>query len=503
MAWSRAFRLMFVWCLHAGIVQAQAIPPIATETVSPVMPVEVVDGAGAVLPVDLPPGVFPLEFFDDFSWRSFIALNWPAKSDVRGVADTAAGIGAAGPRVWETWKSAYEIFQPPPASPTSWSGPDAFDAVTPCPGEATAGSGKKRIMASFSAFGFGDFNQANMGFFAGPLVGQNRRYVRFEIKVNREQYEHIVTKQLYKQSVLDGLTSPAAFPEGAVEVKAAWRQFTPTEEAAGLPNRYYTTRAKLLMPHPTDPTMNTCEERLVGLVGFHIVHKTKKRPQWIWSSFEHIDNVPPTMGGPAAGATYAFNNGQPPQVLGTEPPPVGPGAFPQNPNPVQVVRQLPIIGEGAADTFPHDAAHPTTRANQRYRAKLAGTVWENYKLVLTQWPRQTKIDPTLPDGDPANEDIKGKPFPAGTESVSIGNTTMETYLQTTDCMTCHDLSREQRTDFVFFLRLHALAENDDEVNSRQEFIRGVQEKLRARINQSNELRNLDVPTRIQRLTPQN
>ncbi|MBL9084911.1 MAG: hypothetical protein JNL96_24865 [Planctomycetaceae bacterium] len=70
-------------------------------------------------------------------------------------------------------------------------------------------------------------------------------------------------------------------------------------------------------------------------------------------------------------------------------------------------------------------------------------------------------------------------------------------------MTCHDLSRDQRTDFVFFLRLHALAENDDEVNSRQEFIRGVQEKLRARINQSNELRNLDVPTRIQRLTPQN
>src|SRR5207237_1051738 len=35
-----------------------------------------------------------------------------------------------------------------------------------------------------------------------------------------------------------------------------------------------------------------CLRKTLGLVGFHVVHKTKNRPQWIWTSFEHKDNVP-------------------------------------------------------------------------------------------------------------------------------------------------------------------------------------------------------------------
>ena len=30
----------------------------------------------------------------------------------------------------------------------------------------------------------------------------------------------------------------------------------------------------------------------MGLIGFHAVHKTVGRPQWIWTSFEHVKNVP-------------------------------------------------------------------------------------------------------------------------------------------------------------------------------------------------------------------
>ena len=29
----------------------------------------------------------------------------------------------------------------------------------------------------------------------------------------------------------------------------------------------------------------------VGLVGFHIAQKTETSPQWIWSTFEHVDNL--------------------------------------------------------------------------------------------------------------------------------------------------------------------------------------------------------------------
>lgn len=34
------------------------------------------------------------------------------------------------------------------------------------------------------------------------------------------------------------------------------------------------------------------QPRLMGLVGLHIVQKTFWAPQWIWTTFEHIDNVP-------------------------------------------------------------------------------------------------------------------------------------------------------------------------------------------------------------------
>ena len=45
-----------------------------------------------------------INFFDDYSWRAFAAMVWPAEHNRRGVTDSARGIGAAGPRVFETFK---------------------------------------------------------------------------------------------------------------------------------------------------------------------------------------------------------------------------------------------------------------------------------------------------------------------------------------------------------------------------------------------------------------
>jgi len=77
-----------------------------------------------------------------------------------------------------------------------------------------------------------------------------------------------------------------------------------------------------------DPNTGLCSQMLVGLVGIHIVQKTPTRPQWIWSSFEQVDNVPPALsGGPGP---YAFNDGtstaqpkkNPNQLLPGQTPPV-------------------------------------------------------------------------------------------------------------------------------------------------------------------------------------
>src|ERR1700722_5194061 len=42
-------------------------------------------------PVD--PDLNEIAVFDDYSWRAFIALNWPAKKGIRGVADESKRIG--------------------------------------------------------------------------------------------------------------------------------------------------------------------------------------------------------------------------------------------------------------------------------------------------------------------------------------------------------------------------------------------------------------------------
>src|ERR1700736_2754072 len=79
---------------------------------------------------DVPPtpkGEDPFPFFDNYSWRSFIALNWPAMTGAanRGRPDRAKAFGdSRGQRVWTTWKSRFEIFQPGGAEPSTWASYD-------------------------------------------------------------------------------------------------------------------------------------------------------------------------------------------------------------------------------------------------------------------------------------------------------------------------------------------------------------------------------------------
>ena len=73
-----------------------------------------------------------VDYFDDYSWRAFVALVWPAEPGRRGVAASTKGIAAAGPRVFETYKSLWEIFHGDGSAPEPAF--DAYDAAAhnPC-----------------------------------------------------------------------------------------------------------------------------------------------------------------------------------------------------------------------------------------------------------------------------------------------------------------------------------------------------------------------------------
>src|SRR4051812_29390806 len=89
-----------------GIMQP---PPISLAAPAATL---VPDDACIPLPVPLPS---PVEYFDDYSWRIFIALVWPARSGERGVPDLGlklekVGEQGATPLVFETYKADWETF---------------------------------------------------------------------------------------------------------------------------------------------------------------------------------------------------------------------------------------------------------------------------------------------------------------------------------------------------------------------------------------------------------
>jgi hypothetical protein len=364
----------------------------------------------------------PIQFFDDFSWRSFIAMVWPAQTGQRGVPNAGATVDGSGARVFETYKSAWEIFHKDGSAPADWNTYEAaqFNA---CKQSVNFGD---LVIASFSKFD--DIGQAGFGTLVGPLVAQNMTYTRYLTTFNQSEFQEINDNKWYLRQNLGTAAKPLMFQNGALDVKSAWIDMTKVSN----PERYY-KRTALVMSSD-----GQCRPTEIGLVGIHIVQKTPSRPQWIWSSFEHIDNIPQT----GAKAPFAFNDG-----TGTPMPPENPIDFPPPATPplkFNVDRVKPI--------------HPSTqRTNTAYRQALAqqNSVWQFYQLVMTQWPLQKNPPQPIPPSQPGTINST---FPGtGSDTTAYSNVTMETFDQKsvrTGCMACHNFTQAE-SDFLWVLNTHS------------------------------------------------
>lgn len=415
----------------AATVTGQGPKPLSPKTpvLSPAIPFAIPNS----------PNPNPVDFAD-FSWQSFIALMWPAAVSpsgvpIRGQANTSAKIGDAGVPVWETWKADWELFgastnAPSAPQPTAWSDWNVNGGMNPCPTN-TGGRTHMVVMLSKMDSVIAGVNQA----MSGPLIDQNGKFIRYEMRVNQAEYDAIVANQWFVANNLPTvLTLPATSGStyGSIELKAAWREMTAADDTS----RYYTEPAVVLDLNGSGQT--TCRQTTLGLVGFHIAHKLANRTEWIWSTFEQEDNVP-EISPPPAGVRYSLNNGTttpvttdgfdwPPGDVGGKhkgPPKIVSGK-PLPPNvPVQVTRYTPIPSWAASE-------------NAIFRAALAGTVWAHYKLTTAQWPTKQNGAGFDPSGTyPQN---CGDPFPTD----HVANTSAETYFQNnpvgsfgTSCMECH------------------------------------------------------------------
>jgi hypothetical protein len=426
------------------------------------------------------PGSFstPLEirpYFDYFSWESFIALNWPAATGSRGVPDqpgnSSVFLNAATgtPVVWGTYKDSFDLFGQKDQRPSSWESPNSL--VSPCP---NAPAGQKTLI--FTSKGNTPLMQTTQAF-SFPLIDQRANLVYYDIRYDQAQYNFIrgqdsdPTSWLYllknlqpKENAQFGVQMPMTTMTptptlGSIMVKAAWRISTPKDD----PNRFYTTNAQIY-----NPTTQSCTPTTVLLVGLHIAHKIDPFTEWVWSTFEQMDNVPPDKDilpqptPPPNG--YSFNNGTgTPQTTGgfdykpaAAPTPCPSPGDPSKPcpKPVQVTRVNPI------PTTP--AGQSTREVNAFYQQLLKGTVWQYYQLVVTQWP----FNPGIGPGNPFMLMQNGGVYPvnAGSAFPANGavNTTMETYFQAQNdaagaggnsCMSCH--YRAGQSDFSWGLNRRA------------------------------------------------
>jgi hypothetical protein len=409
-------------------VQGQPDDPSLRVVISPDPPADEEDGGLTGNPID---------FFDNYSWRMFVALNWPAEPGKRGVPDRTKEFrsDAASPRVWETWKSAEEVFYVPGGqthvAPTEWT---SFEGPSLCPSIAPAESGKTKMLFAMNKLGTAleDLNQVDeFGQHIGPLIAQNRTYVRYEIRMNQRQYDFIRNGKLFSRNMLPHGDVPSlVYPDGSIEIKAAWREFNDSDPEV-VRARYFRQTAQAF-----DLRSGECKTQEFGLVGFHVAQKTASRRQWIWSTFEHVDNTP-SVPSPAIDRKFSFNDPSGAQAGFIDPPdPISRKNPPKdNPTPVQVFRR-----------FRPAPPMATIETNKKWHndPQVRGTVWENYELMFTQWPTQKFTDTGL-----------GDPFPPN----NVYNTTMETYVQNDTCIKCHFEAIDRKGDFVWFLGIRAQAES--------------------------------------------
>ncbi|MFY8273547.1 hypothetical protein AAEU32_05430 [Pseudoalteromonas sp. SSDWG2] len=400
-----------------------------------------------VLPKDIPnPKKVSLDAlqhsFDVFSWQSFIALNWPATAD--GNPDTSKQIGQVGDMVvWQHYKESRDIFLPQGKTPPAWG------QANPPPRECQAPDGA--IVLNQVGKTPNVLDESGEPFQTGPLIDQNGLYTRFEILTNKTMFDYIVSNQLYSQEGQAKFATDANFPmtnqslnkDGAIMIKAAWKVMGEGDDSSN----FYTTDAYVYdNPHENAGVKAHCALQKVGLVGFHIGTKVENTPQWVWSTFEHINNVP-TQGQPLTKTHYNYYNPKCTDCTVNTPPP-----RPWNPSntdtpPSQVMRVIPIDdATKALNAQFHDSL----------QAAVPNSVWLNYELVSTQWPTnaQSTTDPT------------GAPAPK-----FLANTTLETYIQgevkqtSSSCINCHNnatMTTGEFSDFTYLLqRAQAKGESNE------------------------------------------
>jgi hypothetical protein len=393
--------------------------------------------------------------FDNMAWQMFVALNWAASATKQ---TAAVGLTAKGPRVWQKYRKVSSLFGNSPVT-AKCSNPTGLPVLL----IGSDGSGNTEPNNE-------EYFQASTNL---PLIDINGNWAIFERRVNDVEAQYLLapngqtsltlTTQTGQTNFIGVYPKGASFTpsgptplskQGSIEIKTAWRIIDSSK--GDNPSRYYTQTAIVAVPGDlVSGGQQVCATVTVGLVGMHIIQRNplvtprngNLLPQWIWATFEHVDNAPmaqfpcnvrngcgknpstnwinqPSCGPalPAQSVRYSFYK-QNAGVQGTNIRPA-PSSSSKAPHfPWNSKAPYAQGGTTPATAMPQVARcwsiySTTMQLNSQWRNKLNSynTPFQNYMLIGTQWGGS--IEPEV-----------GNPLPVNAIPAMLSNMTLETYIQ--------------------------------------------------------------------------
>lgn len=466
-------------------------------------------------PQDIEGGAFTASLSQaaEYSWEQMIAMHWPAAMvgetvPVRGRPagpDQPSRVNRAAPRVWHTLRSKTETFpgtgdphgselgpaqdygydQPPlyrydPASVGRYPGIEP-GVVPACKGEDPDGPTPWVELSESHEVG-PEQMYAGMAPFESDANRLDRQRVLYSVNVDRSFYAYVAAhgwldggnkgttvpadatvKYLDEHNAAPppGSTSVVSFPSGSLQIKSAWRRLTESERASG---RFLTSLNRAYQAQDPNATYRGVAgnkdypcyvDAHWGLVGIHFKTRTATAPYYIWSTFEHVDNLVDTKGSSVEDSAGRYTGD--PNLPPTDPHITSRNAVAANPPTIDTIQKtLPATANAtpgkrlyyrntagtpttqgivAVNRREHPIAEPVVTANEVAHAALRRFLQRsdsrevlpqsllNYRLVGVQW---RPADKPVPGQDVEADPNQSNEVLRYTSIYYLANLTLET-----------------------------------------------------------------------------
>jgi hypothetical protein len=177
----------------------------------------------------------------------------------------------------------------------------------------------------------------------------------------------------------------------------------------------------------------------VALVGLHVVGVTDNHPEFLWATFEQIQNAPDLPSGlnptdPVSSQSFTFYAANTPMNACNVRAALSITPARQTVAPVTNIFRQYATGDAAPPRTYDINAVNTSAQGEMATIKVKPpqpkeNVWANYKLIGTLWLQPNSLKPN-----------NGNMVPDGVGSVHLANATLETYFQGPQfsCFLCHN-----------------------------------------------------------------